>query len=338
MSADHPVAQFLDTSDDGVWKAWERLATASRQANPFSRRAYAETVRDVLGFSIRLVGTVEGDELRAGLLLFERKYGPYRQVVVPPLTPYTTPLFDPPLRETEINRRVSALDALIELLEGEYHSVDLHLHPTLTDVRPFVWNRWRVTPLYTHRLNLTEADNLLQEASKSVRKRVRQKKEDWTIEPAPETPEVITQHVLQSYERSGGEAAYDATTHSRLLERLRQSDLLSIYTARNAEGVVKGGQALLHDAHTAYSWTGAGEPGPAKTLMLWQTMLDMKESGLRVFDFVGANTPSIAEFKRSFGAPLVAYYRVEYVSRPELYLYRSLQRMSPLSFRRKGSR
>ncbi len=68
------------------------------------------------------------------------------------------------------------------------------------------------------------------------------------------------------------------------------------------------GIVVLHDGETACYWIAGSKPGPAMTVLLGHVLEELKSSGLRSFDFIGANTPSIAEFKRRFGPALTPYY------------------------------
>ena len=153
-----PEARFLDAEQADVRQAWADLLASSPQRTPFSTLAYAEALRGALGFSYRLAGVYEGETLAAGALLFERPLGPYRRVVVPPLTPYTPILLRETLREADVHARRSPLDALLPLLGRRYHHLALHLHPSLADVRAFGWAGWSVRPLFTYRQALGGAD------------------------------------------------------------------------------------------------------------------------------------------------------------------------------------
>ena len=81
----------------------------------------------------------------------------------------------------------------------------------------------------------------------------------------------------------------------------------------------------MHDAQTAHYWIAGSPPGPAMTVLLGHTLPRLRDAGLQRFDFVGANTPSIAEFKRHFGPTLTPYFHLEKITRPELRLLRRLK-------------
>jgi hypothetical protein len=56
------------------------------------------------------------------------------------------------------------------------------------------------------------------------------------------------------------------------------------------------------------------------TVLLAEALPRLRADGLAAFDFVGANTPSIAEFKRRLGPALVPYFRIERCTRAGLAL------------------
>ena len=69
----------------------------------------------------------------------------------------------------------------------------------------------------------------------------------------------------------------------------------------------EAGLIVLHDANSAYYWIAGSKPGPAMTVLIGNVLTELKQAKFNTFDFVGANTPSIAEFKRRFGPVLTPY-------------------------------
>ena len=67
---------------------------------------------------------------------------------------------------------------------------------------------------------------------------------------------------------------------------------------------------VLTHGRTAYYWIAGSVPGPAMTVILGAVLGRLRSEGFESFDFLGANTPSIAEFKRRFGPALVEYPRL----------------------------
>ena len=114
----------------------------------------------------------------------------------------------------------------------------------------------------------------------------------------------------------------------RLVGSLLASGLARLFTAASARGEVEGALVVLRDGTAAYDWFVGSRPGPARARLTYDVLLHLHDQDVRTYDFGGANTPSIAEFKRRFGGVLTPYYRVERYVRPELRLFDRARRLT----------
>lgn len=317
-------AEFLDVADPTVRARWADLVARAPQASPFATLAFAEAVAAVFGIGFRLAGVIAEDRLVGGVLLFERRRGPYRLVVVPPLAVYTSFLFDPPLRETDLHTQRSPLDALLALLDGHYHGLCFHLHPALADVRGFVWAGYRARPFYTYRRALVPREHLLREVSRGVRRRFEREGPAFEIQEAEGLAGALAGLAAESYARHDA-ASLPPDRRRAFLERLVAAGQARLVAAAPPGAPPEAAQALLTHGRTAYALTAGSRPGAAMSVLLVEILLRLHAEGFEALDLVGANTPSIAEFKRSFGPCLVPYFRVERFVRPELALLHALR-------------
>ena len=309
-----------------VRRAWAELRAASPQRTPFSALAYAEALREALGFTYRLAGVYEHEGLVAGALLYEKPLGPYRRAVVPPLTPYTPVLLRDRSCEADVHARRSPLDALMPLLERRYGHVALHLPPSLTDVRPFQWAGWDVRPLFTYRQTLAGEAALKGAVSRNVRRLAGE--EGWRVEEAPHAVEALIGLGERSFGRQGRALPVEAARLRKLVESLLAAGLARLFTATSAAGETEGALVVLHDGAAAYDWFVGSLPGPARARLTYDVLLRLYDQDVRTYDFGGANTPPFAEFKRRFGGALTPYYRVERYRRPELRLLDRVRRLA----------
>ena len=67
--------------------------------------------------------------------------------------------------------------------------------------------------------------------------------------------------------------------------------------------------AVLEDDRAAYAWLVGSPRGTAAT-RLFDDALARARAHAQTFDFFGANTPSLALFKKAFGGALTPFYRV----------------------------
>ncbi|MDX1418957.1 MAG: GNAT family N-acetyltransferase [Rubricoccaceae bacterium] len=256
--------------------------------------------------------------------VFEKTRGPVRVAALPPLAPVVSPLLAEPLAEPLVHARRSPLDALLLFLAERYAQASLLLHPSLGDLRPLVWGGWTVTPRYTYLLDLAATDGLAG-WSASARRRARGSGDDYRIEEDDRLAEAAVALMEQSYARHGEALGLDGDAVRRLARRFCIDGLARTMAARSSEtGAVEAAVVLAHDGRTAHYWIAGSRPGPAMTVLLAALLPRLRADGFLSFDFVGANTPSIAEFKRRFGPRLVLAPRAVH-RRPALRLLHALR-------------
>ena len=263
--------------------------------------------------------------LRAGALVFEKRRGPLRAAVLPPFVPYATPLLDAPLRETDTHHRRSALDALLTLLATEFDQTSLVLHPSLDDGRAFQWAGWQVEPAYTYRLDIHDQESATAGWSSTPKHTFRSKAEDYSVREGADAIADAVALVEASHERQDHALGVPLGAVQTLASRLVEAGLLRVFVARR-EGVGEAAVFVLSDGRTAHYWIAGSAPGPAMTVLVGRLLDRLRDDGVAYFDFVGANVPTIAEFKRKFGSTLVPYLRARHVAHPALRLLDRLRR------------
>ncbi len=115
---------------------------------------------------------------------------------------------------------------------------------------------------------------------------------------------------IEAYARSSSPLEIDALAMTGLVDWLHQHSECRVFAAVDHDGSVEGGLVVLMHRETAYYWIAGSVPGPAMTVILGDVIQRLKSEGVATFDFLGANTPSIAEFKRRFGPHLIEYPRL----------------------------
>lgn len=257
----------------------------------------------------------EGDDV-GGALVASRQRGPYRVLPLPPFVQYSA-LAVQSTAEADVHAGTSALGALSQSLASTYDWSRL-LVP-YTDMRAAQWQGWSASPRYTYRLALSE-DGLLGAASTSTRRTVRKHADDYRVDATADLADIV-ELCRTSYARQGRDLPGGTDRLLALAQRVEAAGLTKMYLSRDAtSGVSTAGVIVLHADTRAHYWVAGSVPGPAMTVLLAHILEDLRKHGLRVFDFVGANTASIAEFKRRFGPRLEPYYVLERCTRPVLRL------------------
>lgn len=238
----------------------------------------------------------------AALLLHTKGRGPLRRVIVPPFTQYSALLLGKPAPAHQIHKQIVPLDHFLKHIERKARTADLLVQ--LNDPRTAQWRGWDVRPLFTYMIDLPgNIDNW----SEGARRTWRSKTSSYRIQEDPRHLRPIIDLCVKSYERHGrrmpGKPAALETVVTAMGPWAR-----TFAAIRN--NTVEGGVVVLHDDRTAHYWIAGSIPGPAMTVLIGEILPILHTSGITKFDFVGANTPSIAEFKRTFGPVLKQYYHL----------------------------
>jgi hypothetical protein len=280
---------------------WAELWERSRPS-PFSSPPFARALARRM--DVRVLALAESGAWEAAALVCPRPIGPLQRAPAPMLAYYFEPLLAAPEREGHVVERRSPLTRLLAELGRRFPLVSLQTSPAVTDCRAFAWTGFACTPLYTYATASPTADAF----SKTVRKRVRQFGDRYTIEPAPAGSAQVADLALAAYRRDGRSPPLPPAEMQTLWSELEAGGLVRALIARSPEGAVEGAQILLDDGRTLSTWIGGSVPGPAMTLLTAAVIEQAARSG-RMVDLLGANTPPVAAFKRSFGVPLQTFYR-----------------------------
>jgi hypothetical protein len=303
---------LFDPDVPGAAETWADLLARTPHATPHATLPFVRAVAAEIGARVR--GLVIADDekwkdfyapppLLAGVLVCEKRRGPWRCAVQPPLAYYHGPVLPAWPSEAEVHGRKTPLDALLTALTDRYDAVALALPPrpdgTLPDVRPLQWHGFTPEVRYTYRLTTGPADAVRAAMRANARRALDE------ASPALEgaTPERLAASVAASYARHGRTGPLSEAALARVACACLDAGL--------AEAVAVGDQAALVGVHgaSAYDLLVGGAPGADRTRLVWALAAHLHARGIATLDLTGANTPSIAEYKRRLGARLVPFVR-----------------------------
>lgn len=263
---------------------------------PFADDRFVAGLAAVFGWSVVPVDTSSG--MRA--LSVERRTGPFREIVVPPYSPYSA------IQDPDHAGPVGLLELASRIMASGRPAL-LALSPELSgsmDQLPGFERR----EMATYVLTTASADVVLEHCSSSQRRLVRKHADEFVYRSKPDDLEAVVQLVAASYGRHGRTMPGGTERMTDLASYLVSLGMASVHTVvdRTTDEVAAGIVALRGDA-TAWYWLSGSIPGPAMSVLIPRTAEALHTDGINQFDLMGANTPSIAEFKRRFGADLVSY-------------------------------
>ena len=266
---------------------------------PFADDRFVAGLAAVFGWSVVPMDTSAG--LRA--LLVERKTGLFSEYVVPPFSPFSALRCDNVGWDTV---EIGLLELGARIVASGKPAL-LALEPDWSARFPGMPG-WSRQERHTYILDTAEPDVILSNSSASTRRLVRKHADDYRIESdATHVPAVI-ELVSGAYGRHGRSLPGNPDRIRDLCDLMIRAGKATAYTAVNrSTGAIEAGMVVLQGSRMAYYWLTGSEPGPAMSVLIPAVGGLLKANGTDRFDLMGANTPSIAEFKRRFGADLVSY-------------------------------
>lgn len=298
-------------TDDTAWDTFVRQAVGG---TVFSTSAWLRCAAAATGGHVQRLGCYRNDRLVAGLSgLARRRRGLYR-FETPELTPYTGLLLAPvagkgPAKGEAAQHR--ACTYLLNHLATHCDRAFLVHPPAIADVRPFTWQGWDAHVRYTYRLPLGDRNALWQRAERRTRTAIRKaEKLGYQLRPTRDVALFQRQYeAIYANQASGPPVA--ATTAARFVAAALDAGLAQTYEIASSDGPAAV-VAFVEGFDTTYAWAAGADPAynhtGAISLLYWHYW---DTAAYEYFDFVGANIPSIAFFKRGFGCDLVPYYAVE---------------------------
>jgi len=300
--------------DPAAQKRWQTLWDVAPQRSFFSALSYVLAATDAYNLSchMHLISRRGIDE--AGALVCWRRRGPWREVVLPPFTQYSALLLRAPSSEADIHHNRSPLGALLDTLEQSYARV--HLLTDIADMRPATWRAWTLKPLYTYRIS-----PLSSRWSDATKRTFQRHKHSYVIQRDPGSIDAAVSLCRQSYRRHNRTLPGTPAQLHKLIQTLTEHRQASLFTATpSQQDTPTAAIVVLHDTRMAHYWVAGSVPGPSMTVLIGHVLAWLEKEGITSFDFVGANTPSIAEFKRRFGSRLTPYFHAQKLTRSELRL------------------
>ena len=339
--ADLTIKQLSESE----YPLWDLFVASSPQGTVFNTTLWASLLREVFGVYTAVYGVFQEDRLVAGISFSHKRKLGLKVITRLPLTPYNGILFQPPQAEKEqkaSSEQQEVLGLILEKLEKEFHFVHFVLHPSIGDLRRFLWRHWYTLPQYTYVNSLADLEHLWKLLSSSLRRKINRAGEMRFSIVQKDDPTLLLKFQEMSYARAGMKPVLSFDMFKRFCEAAARANLLRIYSATDPEGNVHAERAVIHDRDRAYDWIAGtnlqiedapapkssdlDEPvgnsanglveGHANQLLVWEIFKMLSSEGIRTFDFLGANTPSVVEFKRAFGGELVCYFEVRYFSSP----------------------
>jgi hypothetical protein len=307
---------------------WDDLVLSSHNGTIFSRPNYLQHIsaRSAAYFVIR------GEEIRGGIAVIESDCG--KHIIANDNVIYGGLIFSPPQVGQNISQRRSEefrlASFVAEELVEKFQSVDMTLHPSIEDSRPFQWvnygtdlPKYDVENRYTTIVSIEELNStddfektpLFLNTAKSRRQEIRygKQKDNKTFMHFDARKFVNLYEATMN--RQGIKVMSEVTRGiMKVLEGAYNAGFGRMYVTQTGDGDIGSMAFFLVDRGTAYFLYGANDPAIRNchtgTTILWDSFYLLRREGISRVDLEGVNSPQRGWFKLSFGGVLAQYFRL----------------------------
>ncbi len=294
---------------------WRRFHSSVPGATVFSSHPWLCTLADQFQRDPVAVLLLRGDDIVAGIPLLLRRRFLLRTAPPLPITMYAGLLTVPDHRLWQ-----GDFSLLLGAVERRCHYVALSANFSDDVCEMFTSRQWSAQSRLNRCIPLRSSEDLWEGYSQSLRRKIRRASEsDLRLDTDP-TAQTLAECYGESYHRHGIQPPIPAEHIQRWLADLQRKNMVEMFAARRADGRCVATRALIRDGDTLFDWLAGANPPLAPNGSHWLLHILLTrylEAGCSRFDFMGANTPGVSDFKRSFGGSHYSYHELEWY-RPAL--------------------
>lgn len=277
----------------------------------------------VYGDALTMIGIYKDEHQLIGGFYFlnSKKYG-FTFVKLPPYTPHCGLFF------FSENENQSSKNNFTKEIVSEVCAYFSSLKPALTvlafpsgiiDMQPFIWDKYKVVPNYTYRIDLQRSMEAIKANFDSKNRNMINKaiKEEVSVKENA----LSKQELFTFFSRSLKEAKANVyTTELKNIFTSFANDSNSFNFSAYKNDQLLGTVFCIYDANTCYYLLGGVDKQSGiqgiNNLLLQQSIEKAKQLGCKVFDFEGSMMRGVEKFFRGFGPEIIPYFTVNKAKLP----------------------
>jgi len=322
---------------------WNEMIENSPQYNFFSTSFWLETVSKLTGDSFKVIACKYKGILLCGCAAFLRKSLEGHLFTGAPLSQYSSILFFPLTKQEVIDRvedvYFNAVLRLTEYVKTNFGWSVLYLHPNFKESTFLRESHWLVNNRYTYYLDLTKGDSLFDGFDNMLKRNIRKcRKQDFEFMDKFNTFSEFYTLWNHNFLRQKIRPSLNNREFEYIYNDLRKNNFCKTICAYDKGRNLASAVIFLVDKRVAYYWASAFNRVFSNTginqFLIWEGLKQLSKEGVENFDFMGADVPSIAEFKKRFGGTLVPHYKASIICSDRAKVIRTGKKMYNLLLNR----
>ena len=300
----------LKILEENELKEWNEIVKESPYGTIFHTLEWMEILAKIFKVEELHLGIYKNNELIGVFPAFLQRKGIFK-LITSPLREAATPYGGPLIKENLLKGVFLAFDKFTKSIGY----VDVTFSPKM-DLNGKILRSSNYEERFTYILNLDQGiDDIWKNLNKKCRNMIR-KAEKSAVEiiegDKKECLEEYYKMVEDTYKKSNIKPPISMKYYKTLFGVLYPNNLKVIFA--KYDGKFVAGAIFPYFDNRIYYWDGASYQEYNKVapnnLIQWHLIEWAVENGFTVYDMIGANIPSIAKFKASFGGDMVKYFYV----------------------------
>jgi len=289
---------------------WDQFVSDSPCSVPFITRRWLEAYERIFGFTFLLltVGTPKDPEL---VCVLPRKTRA-NFLTSPPLPIALHHSFIPSRKLLHDTGHLN--EAFIQILREVSRVVRIatcSLHPIFPEMNIATLPKWRIANNQTIIVDLSDWERTWAAYNQTTRRKIRRTNEsNIELHESDDASLAVYLHTL-SYNRHKRTPPLSPVILQQWLQEMLSDGTLRLYFASRRSDTAEAMRVVTTMNNTVYDWcAGANITEAAPSASHWLVSEIQKKyssEGFTKFDFMGANTPGISDFKKGFGGEIVQY-------------------------------
>lgn len=307
--------EVCEISPEG-YSQWDDVVRTSLEGTVFHLSDWVTTIGDLTQRKTTILGVFRQDDLLGGCALYVRPSRVLSSATTDaPLTPFGGVCILPSESmkgKKQLLYRHSIIGALRDHLAARFDAVHLTNSPGLVDIRPFTWDGWKSSVLFTNYLMLSGAVG--DTTSRTVRSALkRAAKSGITVEIRVDRA-LYTDLFRKTFQRQNLAPPVSEEFLGRMIALIESERIGEMWHAITPSGETAASIIVLWDSRHAHAWSAASDPElretEAHTYLFREVCKDLQSRGFKGFNLQTGNTPQLSAFYASYHPVLTPYYRV----------------------------
>jgi len=314
---------------------WDTLSAQAGHGRIFTDRRWLLIISECFGVQVRMAAVEADGAPVAGLPMMTRKRGMFCLSTPPPVSLYNSLILD---HSHPMQDAAAVLHLLLKTAEKSCNYISTVISPMPAAEKTFAGHGWRLSDMESIILEIGDYQETWKNFSQSLRRKIRRAEEqNLRFHELDDAGIIISLH-QKSYARHHLAPPIPNEVLGAWLKRLHDAGLARFYAAALPLGDIVSARVVVPDGRILFDLVAGADIAAhdiAASHWLVAKILQLYSANEFLhFDFMGANTPGVSDFKRSFGGRYVSYRHAVYYSSTLIRSLVTIRRSATLRRRR----